>query len=91
VRQPDIPSMQSLIREVSEGGLTRDEARAVRRARQNNEEPPRKGPQPYVFRYNPPGSEVKLEMRFRQPEVERKDLIKALRSVIESLEREEAE
>ena len=91
VRQPDIPSMQSLIQEVSERGLTRDEARAVRRARQNNEEPPQKAPQPYVFRYNPPGSEVKLEMRFRQPEVERKDLIKALRNVLESLEREEAQ
>lgn len=91
VRQPDIPSMQSLIQEVSERGLTRDEARAVRRARQNNEEPPQKAPQPYVFRYNPPGSEVKLEMRFRRPEVERKDLIKALRNVLESLEREEAE
>ena len=91
VRQPDIPSMQSLIREVSERGLNRDEARAVRRARQNNEEPPRKAPQPYVFRYNPPGSGVKLEMRFRQPEVGRKDLIKALRNVLETLEREEAE
>jgi ParB family transcriptional regulator, chromosome partitioning protein len=91
VRQPDIPSMRSLIQEVSERGLTRDEARAVRRARQNNEEPPQKVPRPYVFRYNPPGSDVKLEMRFRQPEVERKDLIKALRNVLESLEREEAE
>ncbi len=88
VRQPDIPSMETLIRDVSEGGLTRDEARAARRARQNNEEPPKKGPQPFIFRYNPPGSEVKLEMRFRQPEVERKDLIKALRAVIESLESE---
>jgi ParB family chromosome partitioning protein len=90
VRQPDIPSMQSLIQEVSERGLTRDEARAVRRARQNNEEPSKKAAQPYVFRYSPPGSEVKLEMRFRQQEVERKDLIKALRSVLESLEKEDA-
>jgi len=88
VRQPDIPSMQYLIQEVSERGLTRDEARAVRRSRQNNEEPSKKGMQPYVFRYNPPGSEVKLEMRFRQHEVERDDLIKALRTILESLERE---
>lgn len=91
VRQPDLPSMESLIREVSERGLTRDEARAVRRARVNKEEPPKKVPQPYVFRYSPPGSDVKLEMRFRQPEVERKELIRALRSVLESLESEEAE
>ncbi|MBA3242927.1 MAG: ParB/RepB/Spo0J family partition protein [Acidobacteria bacterium] len=88
VRQPDIPSMQYLIQEVSERGLTRDEARAVRRGRQDNVELSKKGPQPYVFRYKAPGSEVKLEMRFRQHEVERKDLIKALRTILESLERE---
>jgi ParB family chromosome partitioning protein len=89
VRQPDVSSMQSLIREVSERGLTRDEARAVRRAQQNNEEPSKKAP--YVFRYSPPGGEVRLEMRFRQQEVDRDELIKALRAVLESLEKENSD
>lgn len=88
VRQPDVSSMHELIREVAERGLTRDEARAVRRARQNNEEPSQKREQPYIFRYSPPGSEVKLEMRFRRHEVGREELINALRAILDNLEKE---
>lgn len=86
VRQPDVESMRALIKEIVERSLTRDEARAIRRAQNAPTEVAAKASQPYTFRYNPPGSDVKLELRFRRSTVERHELIATLRTILSELE-----
>src|SRR5437660_8454271 len=61
VRQPDDDSMRRMADEIVLKGLTRDDARASRRAYQ---EKGKATPKPYVFQYQSPGKEVKLEIHF---------------------------
>lgn len=84
VRQPDEASMERMVKVVTAGGMTRDEARAARRAHQSGAENVQKL-KPFVYRYQSPGSEFRLEMRFRRSRVEHSHLISALRNVIEEL------
>jgi ParB family transcriptional regulator, chromosome partitioning protein len=84
VRQPDDESMRRLANQIASRGLTRDDAREVRR----QEMGPRITPElkPYVFKYSSPGKEFSLELRFRRSSVELDDVAAALRLAARSIE-----
>jgi ParB family chromosome partitioning protein len=86
VRQPDEESMRRMTEQIVLRGMTRDEARATRRARSAS--PRGQASLPYTYRYTNPGKEFKLEMRFRRSAVERAEIAAALREAADNLERE---
>ena len=87
VRQPDEPSMERMVKEVASRGLTRDEARAVRRAHQQGVGKRSSANHPYTFRYQSPSHEFKIELRFRRSSVEHEEVKDALKAALEDLER----
>lgn len=89
VRQPDEESMRRLAKDIGARGLTRDDAREVRR----REMGPRVTPEarPYTFKYAAPGKEFSLEVRFRRSQVEAFEIAEALRSAAENIERNHLE
>ena len=93
VRQPDEDSMKRMAEEIALRGMTRDEARAVRRAYGAATTPraAKSAPTgtPYTFRYRSPGREFTLELRFRRAQAERAEIIAALRLAAESLGKED--
>jgi ParB family chromosome partitioning protein len=84
VRQPDDDGMRRLAKEIASRGLTRDDAREVRRQEM--------GPRiagdnkPFTFKYVSPGKEFSLEVRFRRANVDPEDVAAALISAAESIE-----
>ncbi|HVT57399.1 MAG TPA: ParB/RepB/Spo0J family partition protein [Thermoanaerobaculia bacterium] len=76
--------MIRLLEEVARLGLSRDDLR--RRLRQE------KGPagrrKPYVFRFKSPDKSYSLALSFRQSEVDKTDLIKALEQILKELRRD---
>ncbi len=84
VRQPDDDGMRRLAKEIASRGLTRDDAREVRR----QEMGPRITPdaKPFTFKYISPGKEFSLEVRFRRANVDPEDVAAALISAAESIE-----
>jgi ParB family transcriptional regulator, chromosome partitioning protein len=84
VRQPDEEGMRRLAQQITSRGLTRDDAREVRR----QEMGPRITPEqrPYTFKYASPGKEFSLELRFRRSQVEASEVARALRSAARSIE-----
>jgi ParB family chromosome partitioning protein len=101
VRQPDEESMRSMAEEILARGMTRDEARAVRRKKTGaagggvrtvaTVSAARQGQlgKSYTFRYRAPGKEFTVELRFRRAQVERAEVAAALRSAADSLSVEE--
>jgi ParB family chromosome partitioning protein len=85
VRQPDEESMRRMAAEIALRGMTRDDARASRRA-QSGARHAVSSSRPFTFRYAPPGKEFKLELRFRRSEVDRQQIASALREAAEKLE-----
>lgn len=91
VRQPDEASMRGLIKEIAGKGLKRDEVRAARRSKPSAEfegagaetVAPLK---PYVFKYELPEVNAKLELRFEKATPEKVEIVAALRAVLEALE-----
>jgi ParB family chromosome partitioning protein len=84
VRQPDDDGMRRLAKDIASRGLTRDDAREVRR----QEMGPRIAPdaRPFTFKYVSPGKEFSLEVRFRRANVDLEDVAAALISAAESIE-----
>ena len=84
VRQPDEEGMRRLANEITSRGLTRDDAREVRR----QEMGPRITPElrPYTFKYVSPGKEFTLEIRFRRSSADSGDVLDALSQTIQSIE-----
>src|SRR6266850_3607797 len=84
VRQPDEEGMRRLAREITSRGLTRDDAREVRR----QEMGPRIAPEakPYTFKYVSPKKDFSLELRFRRSNVDTVEIAQALRSVAKSID-----
>jgi ParB family chromosome partitioning protein len=80
-RQPSEGKMHDLVRRFALGLVNREQARAERN--------PGQKPRQAVFRYVPPAKEFKLLMRFRKGNVERSEIIAAVRRVLEALEAEE--
>ncbi|MGH9970516.1 MAG: ParB/RepB/Spo0J family partition protein [Pyrinomonadaceae bacterium] len=84
VRQPDEEGMRRLAKEITSRGLTRDDAREVRR----QEMGPRITPEakPYTFKYVSPGKEFSLEVRFRRSNVDTREVAAALKSAAKNIE-----
>ncbi len=86
VRQPDDESMRRLATQITSRGLTREDAREVRR----REMGPRIAPdaKPYTYKYVAPKKEFSLELRFRRANVDAAEIAEALRFVAEGLDSE---
>src|SRR2546423_7947124 len=63
VRQPDDESMRTMAEQIAELGLTRDGARKARRAYVD----PTGASEPFVYRYESPGRQFKVELKFKKP------------------------
>jgi ParB family chromosome partitioning protein len=84
VRQPDEEGMRRLAKEITSRGLTRDDAREVRR----QEMGPRvtQEAKPYTFKYVSPKKDFTVEVRFRRSSVDTVEIAQALRSVAKSID-----
>jgi ParB family chromosome partitioning protein len=84
VRQPDEAGMRRLAKEITSRGLTREDAREVRR----QEMGPRVTAEakPYTFKYISPNKDFSLELRFRRSKVERGEVAQALRSAAKNID-----
>ena len=84
VRQPDDDSMRQLARKITSQGLTREDAREVRR----QEMGPRVKSEvkPFAFRYSPPDKEFTVELKFRRSEVDDREIIAALQQAAASVD-----
>jgi ParB family chromosome partitioning protein len=88
VRQPDTKTMQEMIAALANKELTRDEARAFMRDRKT------KGSgecgvavsKPFIFKYHLAAPNVKVEVRFQKSEVEKAEIVEALKSLLSELE-----
>lgn len=80
--------MIELLEEVARRGLNRDDLRhRLRRGADKNKGGRRK---PYVFRFKSPDRSYSLSLAFRQSEVDKEDLIRALEQILSDLRRETA-
>jgi ParB family chromosome partitioning protein len=84
VRQPDEEGMRRLAKEITSRGLSRDDAREVRRQEMGPRITPE--PKPYTFKYASPGKEFSVEVRFKRSNVDREDVAAALRSAAQSID-----
>ena len=84
VRQPDEEGMRRLARQITSRGLTREDAREVRR----QEMGPRIAPEvkPYTFKYASPKKDFTLEVRFKRSNVDTHDVAQALRFVAKNID-----
>jgi ParB family chromosome partitioning protein len=85
VRQPDMDSMREMIEFLSKKDLTRDEARTLIRERKNREAGV-EVTKPFTFKCHLPTPNVKVEVKFSKSEVEKAEIVSALKSVIQELE-----
>ena len=81
-RQPNEKKMLEMVERIARGGMTRDEARAARRA----ESPAPPAPKPFRFRYEPETKAFRLQLEFKKSQVSRAELVLALRAVLSELE-----
>jgi ParB family chromosome partitioning protein len=81
VRQPDDESMRTMANQIAAKGLTREGARKARRAFVD----PAGVSEPYVFRYEPPGREFKVEIKFKKPSITHEELFEALNAAAENI------
>jgi ParB family transcriptional regulator, chromosome partitioning protein len=81
-RQPTERKMLEMVERIAQGGLTRDQARKVRK--EETESAPR--PQPYVFEYDSDDESFHLRLQFRKSHVSSDELAAALRAVLRRLE-----
>lgn len=86
VRQPDETAMIAMINAIAGQGLTREDARAVRKAQNVGDGSQPVRAKPFAFRFNSPNKEFKLEVKFARSEVDDLELIAALRAAIAELE-----
>ena len=82
VRQPNEKKMRDIVVQIAQSGLTRDEARRVRR--DESEEVMR--PKPYVFDYHAPDNAFHCRIQFRRSQIAREELLAALRLVLAELQ-----
>jgi hypothetical protein len=84
VRQPTEAEMHRLIDKIEAEGITREEARQFNRP----ESAPRRSGN-YTYRFQPDSKEFQFTLKFNKPEVDKEELIKALRAALERLLSEE--
>jgi len=80
-RQPNEKKMQEMVHRM-EHGMTRDEARQVRKAETQGVE----RNEPFVFDFQPPDGSFRLRMQFRKSHVTREELAAALRTILREIE-----
>jgi hypothetical protein len=85
VRQPDDDGMRRLAKEIASRGLTRDDAREVRRQEMGPRITSGADTKPFIFKYVSPAREFSLELRFRRARVAPEDIAAALISAAESV------
>src|SRR5271170_55230 len=81
-RQPNERKMHEMTQRISQGGLTRDEARRARK--DETESAPR--PQPFVFNYQAEDGAFRLRLEFRKSHVSQEELAAVLRAVLRQIE-----
>jgi len=82
VRQPDDDSMRVIAQQIAEQGLTRDGARKARRAyidRTGSSEP-------FVYRFEAPGREFRVEVKFKKADVSTEELFEALNDAAQGID-----
>jgi ParB family chromosome partitioning protein len=82
VRQPDDEAMQSMAEQIAEQGLTRDGARKARRAFID----PTGTSEPFVYRYEAPGREFRVEVKFKKSGVSTEELFEALNDAAQNID-----
>lgn len=83
VRQPSSQAMHRLIDKITGEGITREEARTF-----NREADGRRRPRNFTYRFKPESNDFQVTLRFNRPEVDRPELIQALRDMLERLVQE---
>jgi ParB family chromosome partitioning protein len=82
VRQPDDESMRVMAEQIASEGLTRDGARKARRAFID----PTGASEPYVYRYEAPGREFKVEVKFKKSNISAEELFEALNAAAQNID-----
>ena len=82
VRQPDDESMRAMAEQIGSEGLTRDGARKARRAFVD----PTGASEPYVYRYEAPGREFKVEVKFKKANISTEELFDALNAAAQNID-----
>ena len=82
VRQPDDESMRTMAEQIASEGLTRDGARKARRAFVD----PTGASEPYVYRYEAPGREFRVEVRFKKANISAEELFDALNAAAQNID-----
>jgi ParB family chromosome partitioning protein len=85
VRQPDTDSMRQTIQALANKDFTRDEARALIKERKQKEGQVEVS-KPFTFKFHLPSPNVKVEVRFQKSEVQKAEVIEALKSLLKELE-----
>lgn len=86
VRQPDTQTMQETIKMLANKEFTRDEARAIIREQKFREGSVQAASKPFTFKYHLPEPNVKVEVRFRKAEVDKSEIVEALKAILQELE-----
>ncbi len=81
-RQPSEKKMHEMVHRISQGGLTRDQARLARK--EETETAPR--PQPFVFDYKAADESFQLRLQFRRSHISTEELAATLRAVLREIE-----
>src|SRR3979490_999601 len=82
VRQPDDESMRSMPEQIASEGLTRDGARKARRAFID----PIGASEPFVYRYEAPGREFRVEVKFKKANISAEELFDALNAAAQNID-----
>jgi ParB family chromosome partitioning protein len=83
VRQPTVDDMHRLLDKITGEGITREEAREF-----NKTESGRRPPRNFTYRFRPDDRDYQFTIRFNRPNVEREELILALRDMVDRLSQE---
>ena len=82
VRQPDDESMRAMAEQIAAQGLTRDGARKARRAYID----PTGASEPYIYRFEAPEREFRVEVKFKRSSVTAEELFEALNAAAQNID-----
>ena len=82
VRQPDDESMRTMAEQIASEGLTRDGARRARKAFID----PTGASEPFVYRYESPEREFKVEVKFKKSNISAEELFEALNAAAQNID-----
>ncbi len=82
VRQPDDESMRAMAEQIGTEGLTRDGARKARKAYVD----PTGASEPYIYRFEAPGREFKVEVKFKKANISPEELFEALNAAAQNID-----